>query len=333
MSSAGPSLVMSPLGVPEFSLVIPVFNEEESLTALLAFIASAMDPLGRPYEILFIDDGSTDRSLAMLKEIERTQRHIRVFSFRRNLGKSAALTCGFQAAAGHYVLTMDADLQDDPHNLTGMLEHMHATDADIVGGWRRERRDSAMKVVSSKLFNRLTVRLLFRRSFEDMNCGLKLYRGDAARGLRLYGGMHRFIPIIASELGFRVVEYPVKHNERKFGSSKYRFSKIFTEIPDLLTVYFLVKYTTRPLHFFGRVGTVLFGIGFVALVYLTVLWLGGTPIGTRPLLAFGVLMVLIGGHTIFTGLLADLIVNQQQSRRQDYPLRYSSPERTPRGTA
>lgn len=318
------SIVNTQTTSPEFSLVIPVYNEEESLEPLMVLVTGAMASHGGSYEILFVDDGSTDRSLSMLKQFEATYPNVRVASFRRNIGKSAALTCGFQLAAGAYVLTMDADLQDDPHNLEPMLGHMRSTDADIVGGWRKNRRDSRLKVVSSKLFNRLTVRLLFRRSFEDMNCGLKLYRASAARGLKLYGGMHRFIPIIASELGFRVVEYPVTHNERKFGASKYRFSKIVTEIPDLLTVYFLVKYTTRPLHFFGRIGTVLFGIGFVALLYLTILWLQGVPIGTRPLLSFGVLMVLIGGHTIFTGLLADLIVSQQQNRRQEYPFRYVS---------
>jgi hypothetical protein len=179
-------------------------------------------------------------------------------------------------------------------------------------------------VAASRIFNRLTVRLLFGLSFKDMNSGLKLYKADAARELRLYGGMHRFIPVIASEMGYRVAEFPVKHKERKYGSSKYTSAKILTEIPDLLTVYFLVRYTTRPLHFFGRIGSVFAAIGFVSLAYLTVLWTQGIPIGTRPLLAFGVLMVLIGGQTIFTGLLADLIVNASQDKTHEFRLKYAS---------
>ena len=157
-----------------------------------------------------------------------------------------------------------------------------------------------------------------------MNSGLKLYKADVARELRLYGGMHRFIPLIAREMGYRVSECQVRHNERKYGSSKYSLAKVFTEMPDLLTVFFLIKYTTKPLHFFGVVGSVLFAVGFLCLAYLAVLWTQSIPIGTRPLLIFGVLLVLIGGQTVFTGLLADLIVNVSQSRRQDFPLRYSS---------
>jgi glycosyltransferase involved in cell wall biosynthesis len=314
-----PSLTRSLL-----SIVVPVFNEQESLDELLPFIDAAIAACGQPYEIVFVDDGSTDRSLEILQAIAASRSGVRVFSFRRNLGKSAALLCGFQMAAGDYILTMDADLQDDPNNLPAMLDQMQREHADIVSGWRKDRRDSALKVASSKLFNRLTVRLLFGFSFEDMNSGLKLYKADVARELRLYGGMHRFIPLIAREMGYRVVECPVKHNQRKYGTSKYAAAKILTEIPDLLTVFFLVKYTTKPLHFFGRVGSLIFGIGMIFLIYLSILWTQGTPIGTRPLLTLGVLLVLIGGQTVFTGLLADLIVNANQKRPQDFGLKYSS---------
>lgn len=309
---------------PTFSILVPVYNEEESLEALMSFITDAMRAHAGDYEIVFVDDGSTDRSLAILKELARAHPQVRIASFRRNLGKSAALLCGFQMAAGAYILTMDADLQDDPRNLQAMFEQLQARGADIVSGWRRYRRDHPFKVAASKVFNRLTVRLLFGSAFEDMNSGLKLYRSEAARDLHLYGGMHRFIPIIASELGFKVVEHPVQHNERRYGVSKYPSAKIFTEIPDLLTMFFLVKYTTRPLHFFGRVGTLLLAVGFLSLVYLTVLWTQGIPIGTRPLLTFGVLLLLIGGQIVFTGLLADLIVNVNQAKHQEFPLRYIS---------
>lgn len=312
--------------MPSLSIVIPVYNEAASLDELLASIEAAIEPLGEGYELLFVDDGSTDGTLERLQHIRETHAKVRIFSFRRNLGKSPALMCGFQMARGDYILTMDADLQDDPGNFRRMFEHLVAEQADIVSGWRKERQDNALKVASSRIFNRLMVRLLFGFSFRDMNSGLKLYRADVARELRLYGGMHRFIPLIASEMGYRVAEFAVSHNERKYGSSKYPSAKVMTEIPDLLTVFFLIKYTTKPLHFFGRIGSALFAAGFLSLAYLTVLWFRSVPIGTRPLLTFGVLLVLIGGQTIFTGLLADLIVDVNQRRRQDFPLRYSSDE-------
>lgn len=310
--------------IPTFSFVIPVYNEEQSLEELLASIEQTMMPFAEPYEVVFVDDGSTDRTFEILKSFARADDRVRVFSFRRNLGKSQALLCGFQNARGQYVLTMDADLQDDPTNIRPMYEQLVAGGADIVSGWRKERRDRALKVAVSRIFNRLTMRLLFGTAFQDMNSGLKLYNADVARELRLYGGMHRFIPLIATEMGYRVTEYPVRHNERKYGTSKYSPLKFITEMPDLLTIFFLIKYTSRPLHFFARVGSALVAVGLVCLVYLTILWLQSIPIGTRPLLTFGVLLVVIGGQTVFTGLLADLIVNVTQNKRQEFPLKYAS---------
>ena len=309
---------------PTFSIVIPVHNESESLDELVTSIEKAMRPLSTNHEVLFVDDGSTDGTLEKLRHLARTHRQIRVFSFRRNLGKSPALECGFRMAAGDYILTMDADLQDDPGDLQQMYDHLTRERVDMVSGWRRGRQDSILKIVSSKIFNLIVVRMLFGFSFKDMNSGLKLYKADVARGLQLYGGMHRFIPLIASEMGYRVAEVPVRHHERKYGSSKYRATKILTEIPDLLTVFFLIKYTKRPLHFFGRIGSALFALGFVFLMYLAFLWTQGIPIGTRPLLSFGVLLVLVGGQIVFTGLLADLIVNMNQARTQEFPLKYAS---------
>ena len=219
---------------------------------------------------------------------------------------------------------MDADLQDDPNNYRRMYDQLIAERADIVSGWRRERRDNAVKIVSSRIFNRFMVRLLFGASFKDMNSGLKLYKAAAAKDLQLYGGMHRFIPLIATEMGYRVAECPVTHGERKYGVSKYSPGKIFTEMPDLLTVYFLIKYTTKPLHFFGRIGSALIALGVLCLAYLTILWTQSIPIGTRPLLLLGVLLVVVGGQTVFTGLLADLIVNVSQARRREFPLKCAS---------
>jgi glycosyltransferase involved in cell wall biosynthesis len=310
--------------VPRLSIVIPVYNEDESLQELLTSIEEAMARSNESYEVVFVDDGSTDGTFERLKSMAATDHRVRVFSLRRNLGKSPALLCGFQQARGEYILTMDADLQDDPNNFRGMYDQLSAEAADIVSGWRRERRDNALKVVSSRLFNRLMIRVLFGSFFNDMNSGLKLYKADVARALHLYGGMHRFIPLIATEMGYRVAECPVKHNERKYGASKYSPLKIFTEMPDLLTVFFLIKYTTRPLHFFARIGSALIALGVACLAYLTILWTQSIPIGTRPLLTFGVLLVVIGGQTVFTGLLADLIVNVSQNRRQEFPLKYAS---------
>ena len=175
--------------------------------------------------------------------------------------------CGFQRARGQYILTMDADLQDDPCNLRQMYDQLIAERADIVNGWRKERRDNVMKVASSRIFNRYMIRLLFGSSFKDMNSGLKLYKAEVAREMHLYGGMHRFIPLLATEMGYRVIECPVRHGERKYGASKYSRAKILTEMPDLLTVFFLIKYTTRPLHFFARVGLALIAVGLLCLAY------------------------------------------------------------------
>ena len=313
--------------ISTLSVVVPVYNERESLVELLASIERAVTPVTDSYEIVFVDDGSTDGTFEALRSMAAANDRIRLFSFRRNLGKSRALLCGFQQARGEYILTMDADLQDDPGNLQRMYEMLLAEHAGIVSGWRRERQDNRLKVAVSRLFNRYTVRLLFGISFEDVNSGLKLYEADVARELNLYGGMHRFIPVIATEMGYRVAECPVTHNERKYGASKYSALKALRDMPDLLTVFFLIKYTTQPLHFFARIGSFLILIGVLCLAYLTLLWMQSIPIGTRPLLTFGVLLVVIGGQTVATGLLADLIVNMNQSRRREFPLKYPS-ERT-----
>ena len=315
-------VTLTPQSSPAFSIVIPVHNESESVDELVGAIEAAMGSLTGGHELVFVDDGSTDDTLEKLQRLARTHPRIRIFSFRRKLGKSPALECGFRMATGDYVLTLDADLQDDPRDFQQMYEYLIKEHVDMVSGWRRERRDKILKVISSKVFNSIVVRLLFGVTFKDMNSGLKLYRAHVTRELPLYGGMHRFIPLIVREMGYRVAELPVRHHQRKYGVSKYRATKILTEVPDLLTLFFLIKYTTRPLHFFGRIGSLLFAVGFAVLMYLTVLWFRGVSIGTRPLLSFGVLLVLVGGQIVFTGLLADLIVNM--NRKQEFPLKYAS---------
>jgi glycosyltransferase involved in cell wall biosynthesis len=308
---------------PVFSIVVPIRNERESIDELVAAIDRTVGTVNQPSEIIFVDDGSTDGTGAKLKTLAASRPDVRIVVFRRNAGKSLALACGFDMAAGEFILTLDADLQDDPADLPKMYEFLQREDVDIVSGWRRERRDSAIKVLSSKVFNLVAIRILFGLSFKDLNGGMKLYKSAVAKDLQLYGGMHRFIPLIATEMGYRVAEIPVTHHERKYGTSKYRPTKILTEIPDLLTVFFLIRYTRRPLHFFARAGSLLSALGLAVLTYLSILWFQGEPIGRRPLLLFGLLLVLVGGQVVFTGLLADLIVNVN-GRRQSFPIRYMS---------
>ena len=310
---------------PEFSIVIPVFNEEESLQELISRIADAFKKFGHSYEIVFVDDGSTDTSLELLKKYSRDHKNIHVISFRKNLGKSPALTVGFQHAKGDYVLTMDADLQDDPENISTLYEKLESGNFDLVSGWRKNRRDSFVKKISSKLFNNIIIPILFNVRLHDMNCGLKLYRKQFSKELRIYGGMHRFIPVLAKEMGFKATEEPIIHHPRKYGVSKYKPTKILTDVPDIATMFFLTKYTRRPLHFFFQLGALLLVVGGAILFYLVFIKLFlGQSIGGRPLLIFGVLFVIGGAQTIFTGLLADLIVNVNEKNMNDYLIKYKS---------
>lgn len=307
----------------DFSIVIPVFNEDESLRELVANIKGAFLNNKKSYEIIFIDDGSTDRSFEILRQFEYANKNIKVYSFRKNLGKSPALMLGFQKATGRFIVTLDADLQDDPTNIMSLYQRLTKSKLDLVTGWRKQRKDSSFKVVTSKIFNK-TVSIMFGVKLHDLNSGLKLYRSETAKELRIYGGMHRFIPIIAADIGFSVGEKDILHHARKYGVSKYKFTKVFTDIPDLITIYFITKYNRRPLHFFGKIGGLLFSAGLVALLYLFYLRLAGERIGDRPLLLFGILLVLVGLQIALTGLVADLIVNKNDSDKDYYPMKYES---------
>ena len=308
----------------DFSAVVPVYNELESLPELVLQLESVFKKINKTFEIVFVDDGSNDGSLELMQKMARENKNIRIFSFRKNLGKANALSLGFNKAEGEYILTLDADLQDDPTNLPSMLQKLKEDNLDMVSGWRKERRDSLLKTISSKLFNRIAVPLLFKVDLHDLNCGLKLYKKELVKEIKIYGGMHRFIPVIASELGFQVGETPIVHHARKYGKSKYKPTKILTDIPDLLTLYFLSYYIKRPLHFFGKIGILLLGAGGLILTYLFILRISGNSIGTRPLLTFGVLLFTTGVQTIFTGMLADLVVSRSESHSPMIPLRYDS---------
>lgn len=307
----------------ELSVIIPIYNEEESIHELVAEIRKHVSSLKKSYEIVFIDDGSTDNTLKILLDLEKKYKEIRIFSFRKNLGKSYALMCGFQKAQGKYIATLDADLQDDPSNIKSLLNTLEENNLDMITGWRKERQDPFFKKISSKVSNYFISRL-FGLKIHDLNGGLKLYKDYVVHDIKLYGGMHRFIPIIVKEGGYKVGEKDVVHHSRKYGSSKYKYTKIITEIPDLFTLYFLTKYTNRPLHFFGRIGTAILIIGAGLLIYLSILHFQGYAIGKRPLLIFGVLFVIAGIQTIFTGLIADLIVHVNYKDDTEFPLRYSS---------
>jgi len=302
---------------------VPVLNESDSIPELYKTLRHALDSLKKSYEIIFIDDGSTDDSLKLLKTLEKKDKNVRVFAFRRNFGKSYALRVGFQNAIGDVIITLDADLQDDPRSIKPLIKKLHTEDFDMVAGWRKNRQDSTIKKIFSRVFNGL-ISSLFKLRIHDLNCGLKVYRKEVAQDLKLYGGMHRFIPLLASEMGYRIGEQEVINNKRKYGVSKYKATKVLTDLPDLFTIYFIMKYTHRPLHFFGKVGTVIFSIGIVILLYLTYLRFLGEEIGRRPLLIFGVLLVLAGIQIIFTGLLADLIVQAHSKDEDSIPLKYAT---------
>jgi glycosyltransferase involved in cell wall biosynthesis len=305
------------------SIVVPVYNEEESLSHFYDELVKVLKTLNKDYEIVFVDDGSKDKSLSMLQEFEANDKHVRVFSFRRNLGKAEALSLGFLKVKGDTVITLDADLQDQPSEIPNFLEK-HKEGYDVVCGWRKNRRDASKMKVISKLFN-YTLNKAFDLTIHDYNCGMKLYTSSAAKGLHLYGGLHRFIPILVYEEGYSVTEMVVQHEPRKYGKSKYGFSKIFKDLPDMFTMLFLVKYMKQPLHFFGGVGGVLSAFGTLILFYLTILHFLGESIGRRPLLLFGVLLVVTGLQIFFTGFLAELLINlSQRGERHSYPLKYIS---------
>lgn len=311
------------------SVIVPVFNEEESLPAFFAELLRVLPTLDKEYEILFIDDGSTDASLITLQSFAKESHHVRIFSFRRNLGKAEALTLGFQKAKGEYLVTLDADLQDKPTEIHKLLDKAKSG-VEVVCGWRKDRKDKSKMKIISKAFNWI-VGKMFDLRLHDYNCGLKVYTSDAAKSLRLYGGMHRFIPFLASEQGFTVDEVAIEHAQRKFGQSKYGFSKVWKDLPDLFSMFFLAKYSKRPLHFFGVIGVIFFLIGFLFLSYLTFIhYAFGEAVGTRPILFVGIMFIISGFQIFFTGFLADLMLSIAHTselasdKGVKFPLKYTS---------
>ena len=294
------------------SVVIPVHDEERSVALLLDELGSALAPLEAPWEAVFVDDGSQDGTFAALTRLHATSENVRVVRLRRNFGKAAALQAGFEAAEGDVVVTIDGDLQDDPAEIPRLLAKLEEG-FDLVSGWKTRRRDPLTRRVPSRIFNAVTGRLSGLR-LHDLNCGLKAYRAEVVRGLRLYGELHRFVPVLAHYRGYRVAELPVNHRPREHGRSRYGMERYVRGFLDLLTVTFMGRYRHRPLHLFGGFGLALGGAGTVVLLYLTALKLSGEAIGHRPLLTLGVLLVVVGMQFLSLGLLSELITSHHEER-------------------
>ncbi|GAB1429937.1 glycosyltransferase family 2 protein [Ignavibacteria bacterium] len=290
------------------SLVIPLLNEAESLKELAQRIDEQFLRLPEyDYDILFIDDGSTDDSFQIIRQIATENQRVHAIRFRRNCGKSAALAIGFAEVHGDVVMTMDADLQDDPAEIPNLLAKLNEG-YDLVSGWKKKRYDPFHKTLPSLLFNYVTS-LAAGIKLHDFNCGLKIYRRDVVKTLKVYGEMHRYLPALAFWEGFRVTEIPVHHHPRKYGYSKFGFSRFFKGFLDLLTVMFTTRYVKRPLHLFGTMGTLFALAGFIMDLYLSIEWaLGRTSLSNRPLAMFGVALIIVGVQLISIGLIGELIV-------------------------
>ena len=292
------------------SVVVPLLNEEHSLEELYAEIARALEARGEEFEVVFVDDGSTDGSMAVLSRLHDELTNVVVVHLRRNFGKAAALQAGFLQARGEVVVTIDADLQDDPAEIPQLLAKLDEG-FDLVSGWKTRRNDPLARRLFSKIFNWVTG-AVSGVHLHDVNCGLKAYRAEVLRGMRIYGELHRFIPVLAAYRGFRIAEIPVNHRARQHGRSRYGPERYLRGFFDLLSVTFMGRYRHRPLHLFGGIGLLMGAVGFVILLYLTMLKIWGESIGTRPLLTLGVLLLVVGIQFVSLGLLSELVTSQHE---------------------
>jgi len=304
---------------PEITILIPLYNEEGSLPELHEKLTSVLREFRRSYEIIFIDDGSTDGSFKILEGLFRKDKNVRVIQFRKNYGKSAALSCGFARARGKYVITMDSDLQDDPAEIPGLIEKIE-DGYDLISGWKKKRYDPFIKRISSKFYNLMTSFFSGIR-LHDFNCGLKAYRKEVIKSVRIYGQLHRFIPVLAHWQGFRVGEKIVKHHPRKYGKTKFGASRFAAGLFDLFTIVFLNKFRKRPLHLFGSFGLISFLVGLVmnlVLAYQRIF--ADKYLSNRPLLFLAVMLVIVGVQFISIGLLGEMIT-ETQKRQDDYSVK------------
>ena len=316
----------------KISVVIPCYNEQESLLELFEKLEATMRELKCDYEYIFVDDGSTDRTIAVLRALRERSPRVAVISFRRNQGKSAALNVGFHAADGDYVVTIDADLQDDPGEIPALLRKIEGG-ADLVSGWKANRQDPLSKTLPSRLFNRVTS-IATGLKLHDFNCGLKMYRRDVTDSIHVYGELHRFIPALAAWEGFRVDEVPVKHYKRKYGHSKYGARRFLNGFFDLITTMFVTRRALNPLHFFGRIAVILFLLGIAPQLVFLVEWLMGKGLHVRPIMLLGFVLVIVAIQILSIGLLAELITARSARETvfafKEYHVRGAT---SPRGTA
>ena len=308
------------------SVVVPVYNERDSLVQLVDELQAGVRSSVSRYEIIFVDDGSTDDSWKKIEELANREAVVSGIRLRRNFGKAAALTAGMKVATGNLILMLDADLQDDPAEFPALLQQIQAG-YDVVNGWKQRRLDPWHKVYPSKVFNGL-VGLMTGLRLHDHNCGLKLFRAEVAQEVQIYGELHRFIPVLAHSRGFRVTEVGVNHRSRQHGHSKYGMRRFLRGLLDLLTVTFLTSFGRRPQHALGTIGLGFFTVGVLGLMYLSLLWLAmrigiftAYPIGNRPLLAYSVAATLLGGQALSLGLLAELIVAYTSRSSDSYSIR------------
>lgn len=301
----------------KISVVIPLLNEEESLPELSERLESELTILAEDkWEVIFIDDGSTDNSFEVIKSINQKNNKFKCIRFRRNYGKSAALSIGFKRAKGDYVITMDADLQDDPAEISNLINKLDEG-YDLVSGWKKKRYDPISKTLPSKLFNWVTSKAAGIK-LHDFNCGLKGYKKEVVKSLTVYGEMHRYLPALANWMGFKVTEIVVQHHPRKFGKSKFGLSRFINGFLDLLTVLLTTKYFKRPLHFFGTVGSFITLLGLSIITYLVIEWLLGlTYLSNRPLALFAIGMIIVGVQFLSMGLLGEMLtkMNNENSKK------------------
>ena len=300
----------------DLSIVVPVYNEDESLPELEAWIARVCQREGLQYEVLLVDDGSSDDSWAVIESLSANNGSVRGLRFRRNQGKSAALNAGFERATGEVVVTMDADLQDSPDEIPGLVAMIREEGYDLVSGWKKTRHDPISKTIPSKFFNRVT-RRISHIELNDFNCGLKAYRNEVVKSIDVYGEMHRYIPLLAKWAGFgRIGEKVVEHRPRKYGVTKFGLERFLNGFLDLLTITFVGKFGKRPMHFFGTWGSLAFLVGFAVLAYLTlakIFW-GVYGIADRPLFYFGIVLLIVGVQLFVTGFLAELIIRSRPEK-------------------